>query len=288
MKRITLLTVLYLSLVAVCMAQKITKVHGTGTYTMSDDDHVTLAQAKENCIMAARLNAIKDAFGEKIAENNSIIDVDNNGVVSTNMRFEMLTSTLGDWVGTTKEPEISVKYEDGKLLFTAEVWGEAREVIQAKPTFTWKVLCGGTSDSYEGNKFKNKERIYISFRAPSSGYVAVYVWHGNDEVDCLLPYHSIESGRYKVDGGKKYVLFDKQYDQQFPPYIMQTENKLEYNQIILIYSPNSFVKCDDHAAGSRNPRSLSYEEFRSWLEACKRADSKMVDVRQWVTIHNDN
>jgi len=281
----TLTIILLVSIAVPCLSQNIRKVHGRGEYIVSSNDHTTFVQAKESCELEAKINAIKAAFGEKISSTNEITEIDDGRFISPTMRFEMSTSSMGDWIKKTRPTSFSVNLEGDKLIFSAEVWGEAREIIQAKPEFTWKVLAGGSNDSYENNRFNNNDRIFVSFRAPSNGYVAIYVWHCDDEVDCLMPY---KSDHYKVDGGKKYVFFDEQSDPKLPAYQMETEHKLEVNQIILVYSPKSFNKCDDYSTDFRHPNSLTYTAFESWLGNCMRADNKMVVVKKWITIYNIN
>ncbi len=282
---IILLTVISLIVSSHCMAQKTVRSEGQGKFVVHENDHISLVQAKEECENAAKIDALRNAFGQQLKEENYILDTETDGVASSSMRFEMMAQTMGDWVRATKPTQFTARFEGSNLVIEAEVYGEVREVTQAKPSFDWKVLAGGTTDSYENNKFRNKERIYISFRAPASGYVAVYAWHGDDQVSTFVPFGT---DYYKVDSGRRYTFFDRNGGSDLPAYIMQTDTKNEMNQIIIIYSPNKFTKCPDYGEGERTVRTTSYAEFKSWLENSMRADTKMTVARQWITIINDN
>lgn len=283
--KILLLLAMLLMASSHCMAQKIVKTEGSGKFVVHENDRITLVQAKEECEIAAKIDALQKAFGQQVKQEDYIMDTETDGIASSSMRFEMMASTIGDWIRDTKPAKFTARFEGSNLVLEAEVYGEVREVIQAKPSFTYKVLAGGTTDSYENNKFRNKERIYITFRAPASGYVAVYAWHGDDQVSTFIPFGT---DYYKVESGRRYTFFDRNSGSDLPAYVMSTDSKLETNQIIIVYSPNKFTKCPDYGEGARTVRHTSYAEFKSWLENSMRADTKMTVARQWITIINDN
>lgn len=285
--KVLIITISLLGFSIISLAQHTVDVHGIYSYTIEENDHVSLIEAKNKCIDMAKAEAIKAEFGELITSDVIVSDEDVNGNSSSTFYENIAAKAKGDWLGDSKESVITVVYENNKLTFTAEVWGEAREIVQAKADFNWKILCGGITDSYESSSFKNRDRIYVSFQAPADGYVAIYLLEGTDEASCLLPWSSISCGRYNVNSGKKYVFFDKGTDPDAPPYILTTKKNVENNQIVLIYSPNPFTKCIDTKRDSNHANSLTSRDFQKWLLAVQRKDSEMVVDKKWVKIVNE-
>lgn len=276
-------------LAPVCaMAQKTVDVTAKYTYTVGDNDDITLKEAKRKCMELARAEAIRVQFGELITSDVIDANVETNGEPTSSYFWENTVAKVkGDWLGDTREPMMDVRYVDGKLEFTAEVWGTAREIIQAKTEFDWKILRDtGDRKLAETKEFSSGERIYVSFRSPASGYVAVYLIVGDDETSCLLPYRSDETGRFAVRNGRTYTFFDREEDPNASYYRLNTQRLSEDNQVVIIYSPNPFTKCNDITGDARHPNSLSTHDFQKWLLKCQRADKDMVVDKKWVRISN--
>ena len=57
------------------------------------------------------------------------------------------------------------------------------------------------------------------------------------------------------------------------------------NQVVLIFSPNPFTKCNEITGDHRHPNSLSIEDFEAWLKRLRLRDRDMViDRSKWVKI----
>ena len=167
-----------------------------------------------------------------------MVDANINGEAISQFVEEIDVNAAAEWLGDTQTPEISVKYEGNVLTFTAEVWGEAREIVQQSIDFDWKILCGGTTDSYQSNKFNNRDRVFIKFKSPIPGYLAIYVLDStNKEASCWLPYRSNTSGYFPVVAGKEYVLFDKAVDPYASPYRMVTSKPIEMDKVCSFSRP---------------------------------------------------
>lgn len=284
------------SLLAFCLvfaftanAQVKMNVYGIATMYVSDEDNITISEAKVECIRRARCEAIKEAFGELITSSTNMVDAELNGETLSQFVEETNLMSKAEWLEDTREPKVSYSPTDGnRIVFTAEVWGKAREIKQSKIEFDWKILCGGTSNKYEGNTFGNKERIYITFKTPAAGYVAVYLLDSTKKTaSCLLPYKNNQTGRHKVASNKQYVFFDPDSDSKAVGYNLTTSAPLELDQVVFIFSPNPFTKCIDITGDRRHPNSLSIEDFEKWLNRIKSADSDMVvDRSKWVKIIN--
>ena len=287
-KAIALIFLFFCWLPSQVMAQRTADVHGIYVYEVSDNDNITLKDAKRKCVELAKAKAIKDEFGEMITSDVIDSNVETNGE-STNSYFWENTVAMakGDWLRDTQDTEIHVEYIDGKLVFTAEVWGEAREIIQAKTELLCVVQKNDAGKKVSTAQFNNGERIHMKFRAPADGYLAIYLIVGDDEASCLLPYPKDADGRFPITGGKNYNLFDKEEDPAAVNYKLTTNRPIEDNQLVIIYSPNPFVKCNDISRDPRHPNSLNTHNFQKWLLRIQRQDRDMVVEKKYVRIVNE-
>lgn len=273
----------------VAVAQRTVTVNGTYTYIVGDNDDISLREAKVKCLELAKAEAIKAEFGEMITSDVIDTNLETNGEATSSFFWEnTVAMAKGDWLGDTKSPELDIEYKDGKLVFKAEVWGKVREIVQAKTDLKWNIMKEILGQKSETTSFVSGERIFVRFRSPSDGYVAVYLIVGDDETSCLLPYRKDPSGMFKVRNGKEYIFFDKDEDPRASFYKLSTLHEKEANQLVVIYSPNPFAKCTDITGDTRHPNSLSTHDFQKWLLKCQRADRDMVVAKKWVTIRKNN
>ena len=275
------------------VAQKVVDVHGKGTYVVGENENITLTEAKLRCIEWAKTDAIEQAFGKSISSNIIDTNVSSTGAEGTveSSYFWMNTEAMsrGDWLGDSQDPVITVEYVKGELFFTAEVWGKAREIAQAKTNLKWSILKDVEGKQVEASSFTNGERLYVQFRSPANGYLAAYLIQSNSsEATCLLPYKTDTSGRFEVKGGKSYTLFDKTATPPAPYNIkMTTDQAFEMDGIVVVYSPNPFTKTNDNDADdARHLNTLGAREFRDWLRKSQQADREMVVETRWVKISN--
>lgn len=267
------------------IAQKIIDVHGTYIYEVGDNDNITLREAKLKCVELAKADAIKAEFGELITSDVIDTNAETNGETTTSYFWEnTVAMAKGDWLGDTKDPQIDIEYKENKLIFKAEVWGKAREIIQSKADLKWKILKENDGKKEETNRFRNGERVFLSFRSPADGYVAVYLIQADDETSCLLPYRSDPTGRFQIKRGKEYIFFDQEIDPNASYYKLSTQHAMEDNQLVIIYSPNPFTKCNDVSGDPKHPNSLNTHDFQKWLLRCQRSDSDMIVNKKWLKI----
>ena len=268
-------------------AQRIAEVSGSYTYEMSENDDMTIKQAKLKCVELAKAAAIKAEFGELITSDVIDSNVETNGESTTSYFWEnTVAMAKGDWLGYTVPPKLDIVYKDGSLFFTAEVKGKAREIIQSKIDLKWDIMKDGPGRKVAASAFESGERVYVNFRSPADGYVAVYLIVGDDETSCLLPYHRDEDGRFPIKGGRTYQFFDKQADPSAVHYRLKTKHSQEDNQLVIIYSPHPFTKCNDITGDKLHPNSLSTHDFQKWLLRCQREDHDMVVNKKWVKIRH--
>ena len=85
-------------------AQKIEKVHGEYTYHVPDN--VSLEEGKRTAIERAKIQALADAFGALVSQNNSTIVKNENGKSSVNFLSIGGSDVKGEWIETIGEPKI--------------------------------------------------------------------------------------------------------------------------------------------------------------------------------------
>ena len=196
----------------------------------------------------------------------------------------------GVWTEQTKPTKFDVDYFDGKLVLKAEVWGKAREIRQSKTELKWKIMKDGngkrvaTQMFYDYPDKRDKEKVYVTFKAPTDGYVAVYLtqWSA-DMTDCLLPYKKNTSGLHPVQGGQEYTFFDKKTDPSANSISLTVDKgDREKYQVVIIFSPNKFYRPSDIEEKGKN-QVLSSSKFQKWLISQQR-DEDMVVEKKFVTV----
>ena len=280
---------LLLLLPAMANAQREAAVHMKSSFVVSDNDHITLREAKQKCIENAKAEAIKSEFGEEVISDVIDSNVESDGSTAGSYFWENTAAMAkAEWLGDTQEPKIDVEYKDGNLVFSAEVWGLAREIVKSKIDLDLSVLKDISGHKGVTTSYENKERIYIRFSAPADGYLAVYLTVGDGNTTCLLPYPNDSDGRFPIKAGKDYLLFDKEADPTARTYRLTTGHKKEYNQLVIIYSPNAFTKCNIKSANSKQLGTIATKDFEKWLLTCQHSDKEMVVNRKTIRIQNAN
>ena len=289
MKIHAIISVFFLSsITAIAQTPREEIVSAEYTYTVRDNENITFGEAKRKCIELAQAEAIRNKYGEIITSDFIDSRVNKDGESSDSYYWEnTVARAKGVWLGNSEGfPKFDVAYSDGFIVFTAKVQGLAREIIQSTIDLKWSIMKDGINDRVTADTFDSGERFYVNFRSPADGYVAVYLLEGDDVTSCLLPYSKDPDGRCPVKAGRDYVFFDKNTDPYAPHYVLKTKYAQENNQLIIIYSPNSFTKCNDKVTEKNRPRSLNTSEFQKWLLGCQRMDNDMVVNKKWIKIDN--
>lgn len=265
-------------------AQKTAKVHGKYQYVVTDNDNITLKEAKIKCIDLAKAEAIKDEFGVMVASDFINTERADNNDSSSFYVMDTSSSLKGEWLGDERQPEITIETYDDNIIFTAEVWGTAREIVRTHTDLKWDIKKDFNGKRISTNQFDTGERFYLDFTSPIDGYVAVYLITGDDDTACLLPYRKDTSGRVPVKGGKNYTFFDKATDPSATHYKLSTKQIQEMNQLVVIFSPNPFTKFVASSEDSSKISHVSQKDLAQWLLKSQRADKDMVVNRKWITI----
>ncbi|MGM9690513.1 MAG: DUF4384 domain-containing protein [Bacteroidaceae bacterium] len=285
MKRFVYTLILF-TLASTLHAQKVQKV--TGAYTYYAPENVTLEEAKRTALECAKREAIADEFGTVVTQNNSTIITNENG--RSDSRFLSLggSEVKGEWIETTKEPEYKIDYDQGMMVVSVTVSGRIREIVGANIDIVAKVLRNGTEEKFESSEFRSGDDMYLYFKSPVDGYLAVYLLdETTQEVFCLLPYRASGEGAYKIEHDKPYVLFSAEKEARNPnevdEYTMTCTREKEFNDLYIIFSPNLFMKANSKdAMDEMLPRQLSYEEFQKWLVKIKKMDIQVKCIERSI------
>lgn len=203
------------------ISSKIEKVHGEYTYHVPDN--VSLEEGKRTAIERAKIQALADAFGALVSQNNSTIVKNENGKSSVNFLSIGGSDVKGEWIETIGEPKLDIFYESNMLTIKVSIDGKAREIKNASIDIEAKLLRNGTEEKYESDEFRNGDDLYLYFKSPINGYLAVYLLDENtQQVFCLLPYKSSGEPAYKIIHDKPYVFFSCQKQKRNQAKLMNT------------------------------------------------------------------
>lgn len=288
MKHILLLLSILVTLPV--FSQKMKTVEGE--YTYHAPENVTLEEAKRIALDRAKIQALADAFGTIVSQTNATHVQNRNG--SSDIDFLSIggSEVKGEWIETVGEPKYDISYEQGMLVVKVSVKGKAREIVSAQIDIKAKVLRNGTEDKFESDEFRDGDDLYLSFVSPVSGYLAVYLVDAEQKAYCLLPYRSQTDGIYKVEANRRYVFFNikeapPQERQYVDEYVMTCSRSSEYNQIYVIFSPQSFAKAADNTSSETLPRELNFEDFQKWLVRYRKIDANMMLEKKFVKIYKN-
>ena len=257
-------------------AQKMHNVSGEFTYYAEDNE--TINQAKLKAMERAKLNALAKVFGTVLSQDTYSTDKVVEG--KEHSTFTQLTSSevKGEWIEDIKDPEFTINYMQNTLVVTCKVNGTAREISNESTVFEAIVLRNGTNKRYEDIHFKDKDDLYLYFRSPVDGYVAVYLVDETPTAYCLLPYLNNRTGIHKVNSGKEYVFFDAnglKTNTDIDELSLSSDKDLDNYKMYVLFSPNPFTKAVDTMTTENQPRQLSYDDFSKWLGKVRRREPKM-------------
>ncbi len=268
-------------------AQKMERVHGEYIYHIPDN--VSLEEGKRTALERAKIQALADAFGTLVSQSNSTIVKNENGKSSVDFLSIGGSDVKGEWIETLGEPKFDIFYENNALIIKATIDGKAREIKNAGIDFEARLLRNGTDLKFESEEFRNGDDLYLYFKSPINGYLAVYLLdESTQQVFCLLPYRSSGEPAYTIVHDKPYVFFSCQKADGNPnevdEYTMTCEHSMEQNTIYIVFSPNMFAKANTENEDAGLPRQLPLKDFQKWLGKCKAKDIKMKEKTKIITI----
>jgi hypothetical protein len=277
-------------------AQKPVKV--CGEYTCRAPENISLAEAKKTVLEQAKLAALAEEFGTNVAQWNSTIVKNANGTSDISFLSLGGSEVKGEWLEDIKV-DYGKPYYDAELnlILSVSVCGKARAITSAGIDFSANLL-NNTEAKHPTDIFHHGEDIYLSFRSPVDGYLAVYLVDDDQTAFCLLPYRNDPTGKVRIKAGKDYIFFSEKHAAPteksiVTEYTLTCEKSTEQNLVYIIFSPNEFIKANDVQAASSPqertggevlPRELPFEDFQKWLAKNKQRDKDMKVEMKGVTI----
>lgn len=275
------------------MGQKIKTV--SGSYTYCPPETQSFEEARQTALCRAQLQILADTFGTVMTMTSTTRVENSESGSGVDMLSLGESSVKGEWIETVGDPEFKTEITpQGMLAITVHVTGKVREITEAKIEFDAKVLRNGTEDRFEGTDFNEGDDMFLSFRAPSDGYIAVYLYDGADDVFCLLPYQQQSVPAIKTEGRKRYVFFSaKEFVDGIPreavdEYTMTCSKTMEINRIYVVWSPNEFYRAMDSFEREGMPRSLDLRTFQKWLSKMRTRNKDMAVKTIDITIRKNN
>ncbi|MGM9869791.1 MAG: DUF4384 domain-containing protein [Sodaliphilus sp.] len=275
-----------LTVTSIAFASKLKTVEATYVY------HAPANQSPEEAMKIAleraKIQAIADEFGTLVSQENTTI-VKNGNDGSTTSFFSLGTSDVrGEWIETIGEPKCEVQFVNNMMVVTISVKGKAREITAAKVNFVAQTLRNHPNSADASTDFRDGNDMYLHFRSPVAGYVAVYLLPGDGNAFCLLPYQRMTTGIQAVNANDDYVFFsiDKAPTNQkalVDEYVLTASKAVEHNVLYVLFSPKLFYKANDLAYNVSLPRQLSERDFHQWVSKIRTQDKdlqvKMIQIQ---------
>ena len=261
-------------------AQRVATVCGEYRYTVPGE--IPLNRAKQIAIDKARNEAIANEFGQVVSQSTNTTIHSSGTQSSVQSDSYASTESKAIWLSDTKEPEVSIAYENDVMVITASVCGKARELKTAEVELRMQVVSNGI----ETERFKNNEKVAIHFKSPVNGYVSIFFRDDNaGMIYCMMPYENEDGTAREVKSNKEYIYLST--EDPIYPYqeetILVTDKTVEFDTFILVFSKKDF-SMPSSKAGEFVPE-LSVEDFQKWLRKNRINDETMQTIEKSIQIH---
>ncbi|MES2559218.1 MAG: hypothetical protein V4590_05730 [Bacteroidota bacterium] len=290
-------------------AQKLKEVKETGTYKMRIEKSMSESEAERICIQRAKIDAIEKAFGQTVFQGNSTYVQNKNtgSQVETQNIFNSISESLvnGEWLEDIKKPVIEKEITKDYVYIQAVVEGRIREIRSVPITFkSFPLSCPAAN--CEQLTFKDGQDLYMYFKAPQKGHVAIFADVPTDgKTYRLLPYKYTTSMSYEVEADKEYIFFynrpgslsaaEKVDDIQL---FLSKKGTSEMTKIFVLYSSEGAfgkpllsadrTKAEANKLVEKNletPLFLESEEFQRWLQSTRRDGGQVQLYTTSITIN---
>lgn len=264
-------------------ASGVKKVNGTFTYYGTQND--SPAQCKAKALEGARVDALSKEYGTIVSQDVMLSDrVDSKGETS-NFFSLSATEVKGEWISNDGEPVFNVSLgSDDCLIVRCSVSGTAKAISNEAAEFEAIAMRTGVDGKYATTEYSDGDDLYIKFKSPIDGYVAIFLMQKNGETLKMLPYRNTPTQEIKVKKGFDYLFFDDTKAAgdfgEIDPLVITTDGEIEFNKLYVFFSPNPFSM--PMMETPRSDMELPYmkeENFSKWQVKMRRNDPKM-NVKQ--------
>jgi hypothetical protein len=275
-----------LSLLLFCsfiLAAQETKI-ALGTHILRIEKNMTELEAMANAKEAAKINAIENAFGVLISENNYLqtkqVKIGNE--VKQQQVFNSISSAVlhAEWLKTIWEKDSIYTTSDGYRWIKYQINGEVKKLnkVPFEPE-VYALNCPKTSCKTE--TFNSEENLYLSLKSPKKGHIAVYLNDGAN-TSLLLPYNKSENqSSFLVNADQSYILFDPKENKQADLIELFAETELEIHELIVLFSEKEISKpvLETATLSNKNgyllPKKLNNTSFERWIQTYRGFDKNI-------------
>lgn len=251
-----------------------------GEYTFYGDASHSPAECRRLALEGARLQALAKEFGTVVTQD--VYQRETMTEQGESLYFSSLNATevKGEWLGDEGEPVYETSVDaDGHIVVKCTVKGRARAISNTASEFDAVVLRNGTEAKFADTHFRHGDDMYLSFRSPADGYLAVFLVADDQTAYRLLPYSGDTTGEVKVRHGKEYVFFDASRSDlpgvAVDEFQLTASDGVERNTVYVIFSPSRFSIKADSRVGEQLPPQLPMTDFSRWLADSRRHDERM-------------
>lgn len=269
-------------------ADDVKTVQGSFTYYGNED--VSRAECKRRALEGARQAALAKEFGTIVSQGITSGATVSNSDTNEYYAFMSSTEVKGEWIADEGEPKYDISLDnDGNLVVACTVRGKARAISNEAMDFASEVLKNAATRQAADTQFKQGDHMYLYFRAPADGYLAVYLLDDNQKAWSLLPYSGDPSSIVKIKKNQEYYFFDPEHGDgscDVDVLKMTSRQSMERNEVYVLFSPNAFNKALDEQVDENLPRQLSLDDFSKWVSKIRHHDKKMNLKRIPILITN--
>lgn len=253
------------------------------------------------CLINARINAIENAFGEVILQGNStyIRNSQNGKQSEVNQVFNFIGESYvnGEWMEDIEPPLITKFNHENERWIKVKVKCKVRELdvsvpqFQAEPLSCTKIICATET-------FNNGQDLYLHFKTPEKGYLAIYLDVPEDRRTYrLFPYKNFsKDSLQQLKADEDYIFFSSKNSKICSPAIvdeliltLKDPAKAEFNKMYIIFTPNQPTQKPLLSKGSainftteewklELPDFLNSESFQKWL-ITNRINNEKIQVK---------
>lgn len=252
------------------LAQSVKTVNASYTYYAPET--MSVEEAKRTALDRAKIQAIADEFGTIVSQSTSTVISNKNGEPDTQFFSIGGSDVKGEWIETIGEPVYNIRFDNHFLVVDCTVKGKAREIESAKIEFVAKPLRNGTTLKYESTEFKDGDDLFLYFKSPINGNLAVYLLDETTQtVYSILPYKAEDITATPIERDKDYIFFsvkdaERGEKGKVDEYTLNCENTKEFNTLFVLFSPTDIGKKTSFKSEVEDkPNNIKYEDFKKWL-----------------------
>ncbi len=286
MKKIFCLIAAVFCFACISYGQKVLTRTGSYTYVAPPDQSLEIA--KQTALERAKLQIIEDEFGTEVGVSNISRTANVDGKSSSSFLSIGGTEVRGEWIRTIGAPIFDMSFNgESMLVVKVTVKGEIREIKSSSIDLEVKILRNGVDEKDETDVLRDNDGLFVLFRSPVKGFVAVYQYD-SDGVFRLLPYKEAENAAIPVKAGKRYVFFSESARQgvalrdELPVdshsgshYLITCNSAEDLCRYYIIFSPNSFTLPNDEPVDDSIPAKIDFDSFQKWLARARKYDRQM-------------